>query len=360
MTECWYIATKRFGPHRDPEWKKYLAWSGLSHLTRVISLDGSLCPPLVNELTAEDWRHNVQQDNFTDYFLDSDYLLRRIEAFNCDAYVLAVLREPEVECGNLSAGPGFHFRGYDLIEAPTGVSALTNCGGFDLAFRPGDLNELGLITAYDDARKIQQLLRERYPEEAHAQCELFALWSLETADLLQTTTDDATLRETFDRPEAARLHVRNLTADLFSVTEAQPRARLLAEIGYCQRILGNLPDASMHLRQALDLLVADPSCRRQRAVYTIRLGHVYHWQERWADALSQFDSAWRQCVDHPDCHDLQHFVLQHRGKMHFDRGDYPAAKNDFAAALVLREKKGAADLIASTRQALATLTKIQP
>lgn len=360
MTECWYIATKRFGPHQDEEWKKYLAWSGLSHLTRVISLDGILCPPLVNELTAEDWRHNVQQDNFTSYFHDADYLLRRVEAFHCDANVLAVLREPEAECANLTARPGFRFRGYDLLEALTGISALTNCGGFDLAFLPGDLNEFGLIPTFDAVRKIQQLLRERYPEEAHARCDLFALWSLETADLLQTTTDDATLRETFDRPEAARLHVSNLSADLFSVTEAQPRARLHAEIGYCQRILGNLPDASMHLRQALDLVANDPKLRRQRVIYSIRLGHVYHWQEQWVKALQLFDDAWTECITHPECHDLQHFVLQHRGKMHFDRCDYPAAKNDLAAALVLREKKGAADLIASTRQALAALTKIQP
>jgi tetratricopeptide (TPR) repeat protein len=359
MRECWYIATKRFGPHQEAEWKKYLAWSGLSHLRCVISLDGILCPPLVNELTAEDWQHNVQQDNFTDYFLDAGYLLHRIEVIDCDANLLAVVREPQEDCGNLAVGPGFYFRGYDLIETPTGVSALTNCGGFDLAFQPDDLNEFGLIPRYDAGRKIQQLLRDKYPEEAHAQCDLFALWSLETADLLRTTTDDETLRETFDRPEAARLHVRNLAAYLISVKDVLNRARPLAEIGYCQRILGNLPDASMHLQEALDLIADDPSYRRQRVIYTIRLGHVYHWQERWADAVTQFDIAWRQCVDHPDCHDLRDFVLQHRGKMHFDRRDYRAAGEDFVAALALREKKGAADLIASTRQALAMLEKIQ-
>lgn len=37
------------------------------------------------------------------------------------------------------------------------------------------------------------------------------------------------------------------------------------------------------------------------------------------------------------------FALQHRGKVHFDAGDYEAARSDFKRALFLRQESGAPD-----------------
>jgi hypothetical protein len=57
-----YSAVKRFDPAWGDNWTKFVAWSGLTQLREVVSLDGILCPTVFQDLTAEDWRHNVQWD----------------------------------------------------------------------------------------------------------------------------------------------------------------------------------------------------------------------------------------------------------------------------------------------------------
>ena len=68
--------------------------------------------------------------------------------------------------------------GYDLIDDQTQVSALTNCGGFPDVFRNDELNRFGLIDEFNRAREVKTQLAERYPEEAHAKCEMYAIWRL--------------------------------------------------------------------------------------------------------------------------------------------------------------------------------------
>jgi hypothetical protein len=70
----------------------------------------------------------------------------------------------------------FEFVGFDLIELETQTSALTNCGGFVGAFSPHDLSSKGLISEYGRAVEIQRELRRLYPEEHHANCELWAIF----------------------------------------------------------------------------------------------------------------------------------------------------------------------------------------
>lgn len=71
----------------------------------------------------------------------------------------------------------FDFCGYDLVEMDTYISAITNCGtAFDNAIDYGELNEYGLISNYLDAVKTQILLRDNYPDENHAYCEVVEVW----------------------------------------------------------------------------------------------------------------------------------------------------------------------------------------
>jgi hypothetical protein len=71
----------------------------------------------------------------------------------------------------------FTFCGYDLVEMDTCISAITNCGAdFDNAVNYGDLNEYGLVSNYLDAVKTQILLRDNYPNENHANCEVVEVW----------------------------------------------------------------------------------------------------------------------------------------------------------------------------------------
>ena len=69
----------------------------------------------------------------------------------------------------------FDFCGYDLVDEFE-ISALTNCGGFDNAFTYKDLNSFGLIPNYQLAKKLQADLENKYPDEEHADCLLFAIW----------------------------------------------------------------------------------------------------------------------------------------------------------------------------------------
>ena len=173
----YFIAVEKFSPHSGQAWQEYIAWSGLNHLREVVSLDILLCAPVVDELTAEDWNYNVQENYLTDYFHDLDYLLRRVDTFD-HINILAVLLNPESDARHLWADDRFEFLGYDLIERTTGVSALTNCGGFDQAFANDDLSPVGLLTAYDDACTVQNLLKMHYPDDPHADCDLWAIWRM--------------------------------------------------------------------------------------------------------------------------------------------------------------------------------------
>lgn len=173
-----YGAVERFGPADGDLWSNYIACSGMPpHLTEVVTLDGSLCPNLVTALTDEDWQHNVHEDGMIFFFRDLDYFLSRFDA--PDNYqVLAVIPNPQGQ--EALDDPRFAFIGYDLLEGDLtgGTSALTNCGGFEKAFAPSDLSEYGLVSDYDKAVQVNRLLREYYPDEPHAFCDMYALWRM--------------------------------------------------------------------------------------------------------------------------------------------------------------------------------------
>jgi hypothetical protein len=75
-----YTAVQRFDPACGERWQRFIEWSGLKQLREVVSLDLILCPTVLGELTAEDWRHNVQEDFKITLFHDLDHVLRRVAA----------------------------------------------------------------------------------------------------------------------------------------------------------------------------------------------------------------------------------------------------------------------------------------
>lgn len=92
----WYIAVKKFDATAGEHWLAYRRWRQLPHLQEVILLDNILCPSVIEEFTAEDWRHNVQEDYLISFFTDVEYLFSRL-ADPGTANVLAVLRERTLE-----------------------------------------------------------------------------------------------------------------------------------------------------------------------------------------------------------------------------------------------------------------------
>lgn len=176
----WYITVQRFEPSFGEAWDKYVAWSGLRQLSEVVSLDIALCQPVLtaSHFTEEDWQHNVHADFFCDFFLDFEYLHNRTSK-DTKTQILAAIHEPTKEVCGMMPAKGFRFAGYDLIEEGGGISALTNCGGFPKAFRNEELNRLGLIDTFKRAKEVQETLPVQYPDEAHAECEIWALWRYE-------------------------------------------------------------------------------------------------------------------------------------------------------------------------------------
>ncbi len=178
MAEIRYAAVRRFDPADGENWRGYLDFSGLSQLTALVSLDGTLCPSVIGDLTPTDWQHNVRQDYLTDFFQDLDYLLTRLPDFG-RTQVLAAMREPAPHFAEMLDDDRFRFVGFDLVDRRGGVSALVNCGGFPRAFDNRELSEHGLLTEHARAQEVRRALETHYPEERHAACHIWAIWRME-------------------------------------------------------------------------------------------------------------------------------------------------------------------------------------
>jgi hypothetical protein len=176
MSEIWFTAARKFDTSLGEEWVRYYHWAKIPQLEEIISLDAAHRPRELLELTDSDWQHNIHKDYLTAFFRDLDYLLERFAGKRDEVNILAVCLEPSFEVRETLRDGRFTFQGYDLIGG--GVSAVNNCGGFDEAFQTGDISEVGLFSTYDFAREVQKRLRERYPSEIHADCELWAIWKM--------------------------------------------------------------------------------------------------------------------------------------------------------------------------------------
>lgn len=174
-----YSARAKYNRHFDEDgssWNKYIVWSRLTQLTELVSLDQSL-----NEVViASDWNDEetykyavLSGVHHTGFFTLSDYVLKHTTttSFNLIAGVI----NPEQDCKTLDL-EGFDFIGYELIDQYYDTSALTNCGGFDETFLPGELNNFGLIDDFEKAIDIQKRLIENNPDEDHADTNIIGVW----------------------------------------------------------------------------------------------------------------------------------------------------------------------------------------
>lgn len=170
-----YTARKCFGPEND-NWARYIDWSGLGQLREVVSLDTMLCPPALGEMKDHFWEHVVQEDFMLDFFYSLDFVRSECKE-PADANILCVVRRPLSEVADTQVA-SFIFLGYDLVDMDVSVSALTNCGGFPAAFANWELTTSGLIADFDRAVEIRSELRRAYPNESHAECDVWAIWRL--------------------------------------------------------------------------------------------------------------------------------------------------------------------------------------
>src|SRR5262249_19196692 len=170
----WFIATEKFDPS-DAGWQKYIAWSGLEQLDEVVSLDSSLCPTVLPDIKPEYWNHIVNEDFMLQFFTDLDYLRGEISTVS-RRNLLCVFRNPAAQPSAAQVPEGFEFVGYDLLEKDSGISAMTNCGGFPKAFSNNELSEKGLLIEHKRSQIVQEALIREYPNEAHADCHLWSIF----------------------------------------------------------------------------------------------------------------------------------------------------------------------------------------
>ena len=142
----WSIATEKFDPS-DAGWRKYIVWSGLEQLDEVVSLDASLCPTVLPDTKPESWHHIVTEDFMLHFFTDLDYLRGEIATISQKS-LLSVFHNPAAQPSAAQVPEGFEFIGYDLLEKDSGVSALTNCGGFPKAFSSNEISKKGLLVEH--------------------------------------------------------------------------------------------------------------------------------------------------------------------------------------------------------------------
>ena len=174
-----YSAVQRFDSACGDKWINFIAWSGLPQLREVVSTDIMLCPTVFRELADEDWQHNVQEDFKITLFHDLDYVLSKVVG-DVRVNVLALMQNQSDDEVHSFSDHRFVFRGFDLVELQTGISALVNCGGFDKAFVRADLSDCGLLMDHAKTLSVQKLLRAEYPDEHHADCDLWAIWQMKT------------------------------------------------------------------------------------------------------------------------------------------------------------------------------------
>jgi hypothetical protein len=162
-----YIAVDRFDARKGKEWSDYVAWSGLRHVSEIVTLDSMLCERVVEEVVESDWPHIVNENFMLDYFVDLDYLLERAGSLE-GKNLLCVFRNPPTRPMAPTSPVRFRFLGYDLVDVHGAASPVTNCGGFPEIFAGAELNKFGLIESIDRAREIQSDLFAKYKGENHS------------------------------------------------------------------------------------------------------------------------------------------------------------------------------------------------
>jgi hypothetical protein len=177
-----FVATQPFGPQDGQKWLDYIKWSGLSQLDELVTLDLSYGPLLLTTIEDHYWPHIVNEDFMLHLFVDLEFLLQETARFP-RKNILCVARNPTVQPDPPTDILPFGLLGYDLTEAngsASSVSALSNCGGFPDLFANDELTRHGLLSTLERALEVQDLLREKHPQEHHANCDV---WSVSRADI---------------------------------------------------------------------------------------------------------------------------------------------------------------------------------
>jgi len=170
-----------FGPacnRADLSWGEFVAWSGLTQLEELVSLDPYFNVP-INGLQAT-------YHTLGDLMEGVGTLTRELSAgltsaldfpqsFNLLATVVHQSTDEEV----LSEAD-FEFLGYDIVHQSAGHSILVQLGWLAGAAFSVDVNRYGLLRDKASADIMLSAFRENYPEMGLAQGSMAAVWRHKT------------------------------------------------------------------------------------------------------------------------------------------------------------------------------------
>jgi tetratricopeptide (TPR) repeat protein len=137
--------------------------------------------------------------------------------------------------------------------------------------------------------------------------------------------------------------VRAAIAEAERLRSSSGDSKLLEYLGNAYRLLGDFRKAISCFEERLRDTPTDRD--RQRAL--IGLGEALRCADRFAEAEARLRTALSLGTDYED------FALQHLGKTLLDAGKVTEGRACLDRALALRQRKGDAELIGSTRLALA-------
>ncbi|HEV2502075.1 MAG TPA: hypothetical protein VGV39_03320 [Mesorhizobium sp.] len=169
-----YAAMEKFDPSNGTGWHNYIEWSGLFQLTEVVGLDGMLNEIVLSEVKDHYWEKIVNEDFMLHFFTDLNFMLAQIDDVR-NLNVIGTIKAPAEDVSGL-VWDGFTFCGYELLDQDHDISALTNCGGFPDVFRNDELSSQGLVLDFGRATQIRHDLQQLYPEERHADCNIWAVF----------------------------------------------------------------------------------------------------------------------------------------------------------------------------------------
>jgi len=171
----YYAAIERFDPGNGERWLGFTRWLGRTDLQRIISLDSTLCPPVVHPESANDWQFVAKEEFMLDFFTDLDFVRQRV-AGHRPSVIVAVARDPAPEEINGFSLPDFEFAGFDVVDTQFTASALFNARFPGLCDTTKLAPESGLIRSRDRAFRLRDTLRQRHPDREEARCYVWAVW----------------------------------------------------------------------------------------------------------------------------------------------------------------------------------------
>src|ERR1044071_3659572 len=151
-----YAAIERFDAENGDRWVNYLRWLGRSDLKQIVTLDSTICPPLVHPESGSDWDFVVKEEFMINFFTDLNFVLRRAKEYP-RAQVVAVARNPSAQDVEAFTHQDFEFAGFDVVDPQFIASALLNAAKFPEALSIRELEiETGLIGSRKRANQIRE------------------------------------------------------------------------------------------------------------------------------------------------------------------------------------------------------------